>query len=112
MSMSWCEPSASYSSARSLRTSAMPVIDPSRSIGTSTATTPLPNAAWRSASTRSKSARSLFSLLTKIMRGTPAAAARFQRSSVPTSTPSTALTTTIARSATPSAASTSPAKSA
>ena len=67
--------------------------------------------AFRSSSTLWKSARGLSSLLTKTRRGMPRSAHLFHASSVPTSTPSTALTTTTARSATASAASTSPAKS-
>ena len=63
-------------------------------------------------STRWKSARSLSSLLTKTMRGRPSSAHRRQTTSVCTSTPSTALTTKTARSATLRAASTSPMKSA
>jgi hypothetical protein len=56
--------------------------------------------------------RSRSSLLTKTMRGTPSRDASFQIRSVWASTPSTALTTNTARSATRNAASTSPSKSA
>ena len=76
------------------------------------ATNPLPNVARSWSRVRWKSARGLSSLLTNTMRGMPRAAHRRHAASVPTSTPSTALTTSTARSATARPALTSPAKSA
>ena len=73
---------------------------------------PAPKEARSSSSTRWKSARSLSSLLTKIMRGMRSSAQRRHSTSVWTSTPSTALTTKTAMSATDNAASTSAMKSA
>ncbi len=73
---------------------------------------PDPSLALRSSSVRGNDARSRSSLLTNTARGMPIASAMRQATSVCTSTPSTAETTKIARSAAYSAAVTSPTKSA
>ncbi len=80
--------------------------------GSSSGTSPAADTPRSCSSTRWKSACCLSSLVMKTSRGMPASAACCQAISVPTSTPSTALTTTTARSATDSATSMPPAKSA
>ena len=108
----WWWPSPSYARPSSLSTSATPVNAVSSPSGSSSGTSPSPKASRRSASTCRKSARALSSLVTTTMRGTPASAASRHTACVPAWTPSTALTTTSARSAAARAASTAPAKSA
>src|SRR3954447_18457032 len=108
----WCCPSRSYSNAWSDRTSAMPCSVSSSPSGSSNGTKPWPHLACNAATTLWKLARCLSSLLTNTSRGMLAATQRSHASSVPTSMPSTALTTRMARSATLSAASSSPTKSA
>ena len=90
----------SYSKPWSVSTSATPWNASSSPSGSSSGTKPAPNAARRASSTRWKSARGLSSLLTNTSRGMPVVGAAAHASSVPTSTPSTALTTITARSAT------------
>src|SRR5579883_2907211 len=81
-------------------------------MGSSTGATPDPKAVRTSPRVRSKSACSRSSLLTTTSRGSPSAAAARHASWVWACTPSVALTTTTARSATDSAAVMSAAKSA
>ena len=100
----WWVPSASYSRPSSVSTSATPCSFSSSPRGSSSGTNPLPNVARSWSSVRWKSARGLSSLLTNTRRGMPSAAHRRHAASVPTSTPSTALTTSTARSATARAA--------
>src|SRR3954449_10463625 len=90
----------------------MPCSASSSPNGSSSGTKPCPHLACNAASTLWKLARCLSSLLTNTSRGMLAATHRSHASSVPTSMPSTALTTRMARSATLSAASSSPTKSA
>src|SRR3954453_1794347 len=88
----------------------MPCSASSSPNGSSSGTKPCPHLACNAASTLWKLARCLSSLLTNTSRGMLAATHRSHASSVPTSMPSTALTTRMARSATLSAASSSPTK--
>ncbi len=85
---------------------------PSSPMGISSGAIPAPSFSLSSSSVRVKDARSRSSLLTKTTRGVPSRSAIAQMISVPTSTPSTAETTKIARSATRRAVMTSQTKSA
>ena len=78
----------------------MPRNAASSPMGSSRGATPAPKRSRSWSRVRSKLARSRSSLLTKNMRGRPRSAASRQATSVCTSTPSTALTTITARSAT------------
>ena len=82
----------------------MPRKPDSSPMGSSRGATPAPNLSRSWSRVRSKLARSRSSLLTKNIRGRPRSAASRQAASVWTSTPSTALTTITARSATSRAA--------
>ena len=90
----------------------MPRNSDSSPMGSSRGATPAPNRSRSCSIVRSKLARSRSSLLTKNIRGSPSSLAIRQATSVWTSTPSTPLTTSTARSATRRAVCSSTTKSA
>ena len=90
----------------------MPRKPASSPTGSSRGAMPAPKRSCSAVRVRSKLARSRSSLLMKTRRGRPSSAASSQAASVWASMPSTALTTTTARSTTEQAARTSPKKSA
>ena len=78
----------------------MPRKPASSPTGSSSGAMPAPKRSWSALRVRSKLARSRSSLLMNTSRGRPSSAARFHAASVWASMPSTALTTTTARSTT------------